>query len=257
MNFFFALNVNNFKCSLTIPKFTNEGKTLQNISLFSSKIDNNSWIIKKQKCKEDKNFFYLNVNSQEREHIFFLGKESMLKGKESMKTDELEHFLEIRSSLTFRANLNIHSKIKEFSSYQSDYPFEMSKKTGSILTPISSLINKNYNNIIAFKQIYYLPIKKPFFVYIVDLYKQKVLLKKKFYTNSTNIIDLSNIKQFKNCCFYSQDQLGIPIFISFGKKSGISMEHSHPPHLYLLSKNNFQVISNLKTKVKKIVSKSN
>ena len=93
MNFFFALNINNFKCSLTIPKFTNEGETFQNISLFSSKIDNNSWMIKKQECKEDKNFFYLNVNSQEREHIFFLGKESMLKGKESMKTDELEHFL--------------------------------------------------------------------------------------------------------------------------------------------------------------------
>ena len=83
-----------------------------------------------------------------------------------------------------------------------------------------------------------------------------MLLKKQFYTNSTNILDLSNINQLKNCCFYSENQLGIPIFVSHGKKLGISMEHSHPPQLYLLSKNKYEIISNLKARVKKIVSKS-
>ena len=46
--------------------------------------------------------------------------------------------------------------------YQSEYPFEMTNKKGSILSIISSVINEENSNIIAFKQIYYLPIKKPY-----------------------------------------------------------------------------------------------
>ena len=56
-----------------------------------------------------------------------------------------------------------------------------------------------------------------------------------------------------NCFFYSEKYLGIPLFISFGKKEGISMEHSHPPHIYMLSPNKYEIISNLKLKAKKIV----
>jgi len=256
MNFFFALNFKNFKCSLTIPKFTNEGKELKNISLFITKINDGYWQIQKQECEEDKNFFYLNIPSKESSNIFFIGHKTLLKNKDTIKINQLKTFYKMKTSLTFRANLNIYNKLKEFSSYQSEYPFEMSNKTGSILTPISPFINENQNNILAFKQIYYLPLIKPFFIYIVDLYSQKVLLKKKFYTNFTNILDLSNIKYLKNCCFYSENQLGIPIFVSHGKKLGISMEHSHPPQLYLLSKNRFEIISNLKARVKQIVSKS-
>ena len=256
MNFFFALNFKNFKCSLTIPKFTNEGNQLKNISLFTTKINNGYWQIQKQECREDKNFYYLNIPSKEGDNVFFLGKNNFLKNINALKINKLKPFYKMKTSLTFRASLNIYNKLKEFSSYQSEYPFEMSKKTGSILTPISPFINENQNNILAFKQIHYLPIKKPFFIYIVDLYSQKVLLKKQFYTNSTNILDLSNINQLKNCCFYSENQLGIPIFVSHGKKLGISMEHSHPPQLYLLSKNRYEIISSLKARVKKIVSKS-
>ena len=54
---------------------------------------------------------------------------------------------------------------------------------------------------------------------------------------------------------YSDGFLGIPIFISYGNKNGMSMEHSHPPQLYLQSNNRFELITNLKNKVKKIVSK--
>ena len=256
MNFFFALNFKNFKCSLTIPKFTNEGRELKNISLFTTKIHDGHWHIQKQECKEDNKFFYLNIPYKESNNVFFLGKKNFLKNTNVMETNELKPFYKIKTSLTFRANLNIYNKLKGFSSYQAEYPFEMSKNTGSILTPIIPFLNENQNNILAFKQIYYLPIRKPFFIYIVDLYSQKVLLKKQFYTNSTNIIDLSSFNQLKNCCFYSENHLGIPIFVSHGKKLGISMEHSHPPQLYLLSKNRFQIITNLKARVKKIVSKS-
>ena len=65
---------------------------------------------------------------------------------------------------------------------------------------------------------------------------------------------MSKVKNIKNCCFYSDGFLGIPIFISYGDK-GVSMEHSHPPHLYIQSNNKFELVTNLKNKVKKIVSK--
>ena len=256
MNFFFALNVNNFKCSLTIPKFTNEGKTLKNISLFSSKIKNNLWLIKKRYCDEDKNFFYLNVFPEEIDDIFFLSHKNYFQGVSKVRVKELSFFNKIDTGLTYRANLNISNSEQDSTSYQSEYPIEMTHKTGSILTPINSFTNNGQNNLIIFKQINYLPVKQSFSVYLVDLLSNEILLKKKFYTNSTNIIDLTNINKIQNCCFYSEGFLGIPIFISYGNKKGLSMEHSHPGHLYLLSKNKFHVISNLKEKVKEIVFKS-
>ena len=140
------------------------------------------------------------------------------------------------------------------SSYQSEYPIEMTYKKGSILSTVSSLINEENSNFIAFKQIYYLPENKPFQVFLVDLKTEEILSKTIFYTNTTNIIELSKVKNIKNCCFYSDGFLGIPIFISYGDK-GVSMEHSHPPHLYIQSNNKFELVTNLKNKVKKIVSK--
>lgn len=255
MTFFFALDLDDFKCSLTIPKFTNEGNFLKNISLFSSKIDKNCWLIKKQECAEDQNFFYLKVPSKEVDNIFFLSNQNQFIDNDQIRVKELRSFYKINSTLSFRANLNICNQNKENTSYQSEYPSEMINKTGSILTPVSSLINEGQNNFIAFKQIYYLPVKKSFLVYLIDVLSNKIVLKETFYTNSTNIINLTNIKNLKNCCFYSDGFLGIPIFISYGNNKGISMEHSHPPQVYLLSQDRFHVISNLKNRIKEIVSK--
>ena len=255
MNFFFALNINSLKCSLTIPKFTNEGKILKNVSLFSSKIYKDTWLIKKYICNEDKYFFYAHIPKKDSDNVFFLNKTDFYEGTE-IQVNKLKIFYNIKTNLSFRANLTVINKIKDFSSYQSEYPLEIANKRGSILTTIHSLINKDQHNYIVFKQIYYLPIKKSFLVYLVDLYNQKVLLKKTFYTNSTNILKITNDIQSENCCFYSDEYLGIPIFISYGNKKGISMEHSHPPHIYLQSKNKFTLITNLKKKVKEIVSNS-
>jgi hypothetical protein len=257
MNFFFGLKFDELKCLLTIPKFTNENNYLKDVCLFSAKVYKNSWLIQKQICEQDNNFFYLNISSKQKNDIFFIAKNNLLKNKNTIRVNELSSFYKVKMSfLNFRSNLKIYNKIGEFSSYQAEYPLEMCERTGSILTPISSFVNQEQNNIAVFKQIYYLPVKKTFFVYILDLLTKKVLKKQTFYTNSTNIINLSKLKQIKNCCIYSEDYLGIPIFISYGKKRGISMEHSHPPQIYLLSKNKFKVISNLKRKVKEIVSKS-
>ena len=255
MNFFFALNLNTFNNLITIPKFTNEGMKLEGISLFSAKIVKRKWLIRKQNYKEDKNFIYLDVLPQNLDDIYFLNHCNFCDANQEILVKELKVFFDIKSNYTFRANLNITNAEHGSSSYQSEYPFEMTNKKGSILSTVSSVINEENSNIIAFKQIYYLPIKKPFKIFLVDLRRKEILSKATFYTNSTNIINITKIKNLKNCCFYSDGFLGIPIFISFGDKNGVSMEHSHPPHLYLQSKNKFQLVSNLKNKVKSIVTK--
>lgn len=253
MCFFFALNLNNFNNLLTVPKFTNEGIKLKGVSLFSAKIKTDKWEIRKQVCTEDDNFFYLKVLPKDLEDIFFLNNSSFCHNNKEFSVKELKKFYDIKSNYSFRANLKIKNNKYGSSSYQSEYPIEMTYKKGSILSTISSLINEENFNFIAFKQIYYLPIKKPFQVFLVDLKTEEILSKTVCYSNSTNIIELSKIKDVKNCCFYSDGLLGIPIFISYGN-NGISMEHSHPPHLYIQSNNKFELVTNLKNKVKKIVS---
>ena len=155
MNFFFALNLNNFNNLITIPKFTNEGMKLKGISLFSAKIIKDKWLIRKQHYKEDKNFIYLDVLPQNLDDIFFINHCSFCDIKQEILVKELKLFYDIKSNYTFRANLNIMNAEHGSSSYQSEYPFEMTNKKGSILSTVSSVINEENSNIIAFKQIYY------------------------------------------------------------------------------------------------------
>ena len=239
MNCFFALNLDNFCNVITIPKFTNEGKKIKNISLFTTTINEDEWFVKKYKCKEDNDFFYLDIPPKENENIFFLAKTKLLENIKYKTLEELEYFNNIKTRFTFRANLKLYRKDIEFSSYQSEYPIEMAKRNGAILTPVNSFQNIAQNNFIIFKQIFNLPLKIEFSVYLINFSSNKVILKKKFKTNTTNYIDLTKINDLKNCFFYSEKYLGIPIFISFGKKEGISIEHSHPPHVYILSPNKY------------------
>ena len=254
MNCFFALNIDNFDNVITIAKFTNEGKKIKNVSLFTATIDEDVWFVKKYSCKEDDDFFYLEVPPEETENLFFLAKSELLENTKYKTLEELEFFNNIRTRFTYRANLKLYKKNKEFSSYQSEYPIEMVKKNGAILTPVNSFQNINQNNFMIFRQIFNIPLKIEFSVYLINFSSKKVILKKKFRTNTTNYIDLTNINDLNNFFFYSEKYLGIPLFISFGKKEGISMEHSHPPHIYMLSPNKYEIISNLKLKAKKIVN---
>ena len=72
MNFFFGLNLDNCHSSLTIPKFTNEGNLIKQNALFKLMIKNDCWLIKKQYCDEDENFFYLDISIEDIENFFFL-----------------------------------------------------------------------------------------------------------------------------------------------------------------------------------------
>ena len=56
----------------------------------------------------------------------------------------------------FRANLKLFSENGGISSYQSEYPFDMTKRRGSILSPINILLNKNAEKILFFLKIFFL-----------------------------------------------------------------------------------------------------
>ena len=51
----------------------------------------------------------------------------------------------------------------------------------------------------------------------------------------------------------TKNYLGIPMYVSV-KNKHISFEHTHPPHEYILSKNKFKKISELKNKINEIVN---
>ena len=142
-----------------------------------------------------------------------------------------------------------------FSSYQSEYPYEMTKNQGSVLSPIFPLLNKDADsNFIIFQNIYYQPINKKFNSYIVDVKKNMIINKFELITNSTNILNIKKNEIDKNFFFYSDGFLGIPIYVSI-KDGHFSMEHTHPPHLYLLGEDKYLKVNELKKHVKKIISK--
>ena len=83
----------------------------------------------------------------------------------------------------FRSNFAIQNLKGGFSSYQSEYPFEMTNKNGNILSPVDMLLSKdNENNYIIFKNIYHKPINLSFNAYLVD-YKNKKIFKKIYIKN--------------------------------------------------------------------------
>ena len=53
--------------------------------------------------------------------------------------------------------------------------------------------------------------------------------------------------------FITKGFLGIPIYLSL-KDGHLSLEHSHPPHEYILGKNKFKKVSELKKELNEIVS---
>ena len=71
MNFFFSIKSDELDCSLTIPKFKNNNKIDNKYILFSSKIENNKWVIKEVNCPSNENFYFLKNFDLDNHKIFF------------------------------------------------------------------------------------------------------------------------------------------------------------------------------------------
>tara|TARA_B100001250_G_scaffold336312_1_gene302776 strand:+ start:87 stop:857 length:771 start_codon:yes stop_codon:yes gene_type:complete len=256
MNFFFTLNGEGLDNQIIIPKFTNKNYKKKNYKLFRASPINDKWEISNIKTKEDNDFYFLHFfNHQNSEDIFFLASYEEVKNIEKNNFEKLLNLNSFTDTMpSYRANLKIKNEFGGFSSYQSEYPYEMTIKNGSVLSPLSVLLsNKNDYNFIFYRNIFYKPIKHKFDIFFINIENKEILFKQTLFTNSSNqiLVDKKFIK--KNVYFFAKGYLGIPIFLSI-KNNHLSFEHTHPPHLYILSDNKFKIISKLKEKIDEIVN---
>ncbi|MDA7838489.1 hypothetical protein N9A15_04780 [Candidatus Pelagibacter sp.] len=253
MNFFFGFKNNNYVSEIQIPKFQNRNFTDKQINLYRADILGSFWEIDQVSGSEEDDYFYfLKDQLIDNKVIFFLAKESEIKSSKEKKLLKYNKYTE--TSPAFRANFIIKKKDGGFSSYQSEYPFNMAVKNGSVVSGVSSLTNINANkNYIIFRNIFIDPIEKPFEVFFINIKTNKILKRKQFYTNRTNILEIEDELLLPEIYFVSQNYLGVPIYLS-EKNGHLSFEHTHPPHEYFMSDNKFKIIKKFKNKINEIIS---
>ena len=191
MNFFFGVKTSIIVSKLTIPRFQNSKRTNKKYKVFQLHISNERWKITNLNDIElNKDFYQIGSSLIDNRNIFCLAtKEEILEFEKNnySKLINLNNFTD--TSPDFRANLQLSILDGGFSSYQSEYPFNMTIKKGSILSSLSSLCNRDADkNIIFLKNIYELPIQDEFGIFFVNLKTKKVLKKIIGITNFLNEI---------------------------------------------------------------------
>lgn len=256
MNFFFGISNTFFESILTIPKFQNNGFKSKKYYPFEAYINDQKWHYQKSNFTENADFFFIESNNINNEKIFFLSNHNEV-FKKTYEDDKLQFFNNYTktSPVNFRCNLRVTFKSKGFSSYQSEYPFEMVKKRGNILSPLSVLLNAEADqNFLFFRNIYSEPIKKYFKIFFYNLKAKTVVYTTQVLTNESNLINIDKQHINEDTYIFSDGFLGIPIFISL-KNNHVSMEHTHPPHHYILSENKFKTVTKLKNEIKSQIYK--
>lgn len=248
MNYFFGIKFEKIKTSLQIPLFQNRSLQNKKIKLYQASIINNSWKFEELKGKKNNEFILLEEIDNNK--IYFLANEE---DKLKFKNNTLVNCNNFTNTFpAFRSNLKIYLENGGFSSYQSEYPFDMIEKKGSILTPISTLLNLNADkNYLIFKNIYKDPIKERFNGYFIDIKNKKILNEIKFLTNTTNYVEVEKSLIKPEIYLCTRNYLGIPIYLSI-KDKHLSFEHTHPPHEYFFGKNKFKNVKTLKERVNEI-----
>ncbi len=252
MNYFFGIKNSEFKSELQIPIFQNTNPKNEDIFLFKASIENNEWKFEElNKSKIQDNFYIVTSDEIDNDSIFFLAYRENIIDFNINKLNNLNNFTDTYPN--FRSNFKIMLNNGGFSSFQSEYPYRMIDKKGSILSSVSSVTNidaeKNY---IFIKNIFKSPIQENFNAYLVDIKNKKVLEKIKIKTNFSNIFELKKTLIKPEIFLVTEKYLGIPMYISVNDKH-LSFEHTHPPHEYILSENRFTKVSNLKKEINEII----
>ena len=255
MNYFFGLKNKDLKSKITIPRFQNRGEINKEYKLYSAEAVDDRWKVLNSNCDSDGNFYYIEDDLLNNKKIFFLAKSNEIKKLEEINYKYLIDLNTFTNTWPdFRSNLRIYNEQGGFSSYQSEYPHSMIKKKGSVLSPISSLANRDAEqNKVFFINIYEKPIEEEFDVFFVDYFLKKIVFKKKIKTNFMNEIDIEKSFINPNIFLFTKPYIAIPIFVSI-KNGHISFEHTHPPHEYILSKDKHKKASDLKREINEIVS---
>ena len=256
MNFFFGIKSSIIVSKLTIPRFQNSNRTNKKYKVFQLQISNKRWKITNLNDIElNRDFYQIDSSLIDNRNIFCLAtKEEILEFEKNnySKLINLNNFTD--TSPDFRANLQLSFLDGGFSSYQSEYPFNMTIKQGSILSSLSSLCNRDADkNIIFLKNIYELPIQDEFGIFFVNLKTKKILKKIVGITNFLNEIVVEKEFIQPEVFLFTDNYLGVPIFCSI-KDKHISLEHTHPPHEYIMSKDRFKIVNELKKEFREIIS---
>lgn len=254
MNFFYGIYNDLFKSEIQIPLFQNRNFIKSNLKLFKTYPKNNKWILQEISSKKKINdYFYILKNEDILSNeILFLADETILNEFDDKKLKNFNNFTD--TCPEFRANFKIYLNQGGFSSYQSEYPYSMVSKKGTILSSISSLANcdadKNY---VLIKNIFEEPIEENFRAYLVNYKTKSIEEQFEIKTNYTNCIEISNKLIKPEIFLVTNRYLGVPMYVSI-KNNFLSFEHTHPPHEYILSENKFIKVTNLKTEINEIIS---
>ena len=255
MNYFFFSIKDGISATLEIPKFQNCGKFAPNYQLFSADIEDNNWIIKVVDCEEDENFHYVKSCKDNEHSIYFLATLSEVGGK-NVRVEKLLNYNEFsNTSPDYRANLCVSNLAGGFSSYQSEYPFNMTLRRGSIMSSISTLGNPEaLNNTLFIRNVFCEPINAEYSGYLVC--KKEKVVKKRYVlcSNETSIIKLNSEDFNPNHYFITKGFLGVPIYFSESSEGHLSFEHTHPPHSNIHGLNRYSHVARLKNELLKIVS---
>ncbi len=253
MNFFFGINNGEFSSEIQIPTFQNRNPKCTDISLYKAFIHKNIWRIEKltsNKINDD--FFIVKEDEITNHDIYFLANEKDLIAFKNNKLIDFNKFT--NTAPAFRCNFKIYLKDGGFSSYQSEYPYSMITKKGSILSSVNSIANKEADkNYIFIRNIFEDPINEKFEAYLVNVKNKKVEEKIEIKTNFTNSFEINTSLIKPEIFLVTKNYLGVPMYISVHNKH-ISFEHTHPPHEYILSQNKHKIIKDIKNEINEIIS---
>ncbi|MDC3174860.1 hypothetical protein OA868_03715 [Candidatus Pelagibacter sp.] len=252
MNFFYGVNNRFLKSEIQIPTFQNRYFRKSTLQLFKVFPKNNKWVLKEVINKKINDFFYVLKNEDIlNNEIFFLADNSIFDKFNHNKLENFNNFTD--TSPAFRSNLKIYLDHGGFSSYQSEYPYDMITKKGSILSSISSIANTDADqNYVLIRNIFEEPIEDNFKAYLVNHETKKIEEQFNVKTNYTNCIKIDKKFIKPEIFLVTNDYLGIPMYVSV-KDNFLSFEHTHPPHEYFLSKNKFQKVASLKKEINEII----
>lgn len=251
MNYFFGYKGNDLQSMLTIPKFQNRAVPVPDIKLWGIQSNGTLWEIKAEEVEEDGHFFYVPQKRIDNHKLFILAKKKEL---EKFNPEKLVPLNNYTSTLpAYRSNFKLLHNKGGFSSYQSEYPTGMVSKKGGIISSIKSLLNPDASdNHILIRNIYQSPNTEIFNAYLIDYKSKEILSKHSLKTNYTNCITVDKKHIQPNVFLFTDGYLGIPVYVS-QHKGHLSMEHTHPPHSYILSKNVFKKVSELKKEFYEII----
>ena len=251
MNYFFGFKNESFSTKLIIPKFQNRSLPNTEIKLWSITSNGKQWEIYREDVHEDAYFFHVDNSTIDNKKVFVLASQNDVNAFDS---NTLKPLNKHTSTLpAYRSNFKLIHKLGGFSSYQSEYPSNMAGKKGGIISSIKSLLNPSADeNYILIRNIFQSPQDETFNSYLIDYRTNNILAKYTLNTNETNCIAVEKKHILPNVFLYTDGYLGIPVYVS-QHKGHLSMEHTHPPHSYILSDNVFKKISELKKEFHAIV----